>query len=332
MKTEILSAAESSFAIETACEFFKKGETVALPSETVYGLAANAFDAKAVARIFEAKERPLSDPLIVHIADPESLSQVAVGGLPDFLKKLTRSFWPGPLTLVLPRHPDLPDLVTAGQETVAVRCPAHPVFRRVLRACRFPLAAPSANRFGRISPTRATDVFAELQGRIPLILDGGACERGLESTIVLPIQVGGDAKKFALQILRPGPVTAEELADFAPIFIPEKTTAAPVTPGSLASHYAPRTPLHLLSEGEPPASWKCRGLIAWDEKTSAAQDYVATEYLSRGLDLHEAATNLYYAMRSLDQLQLDGICVEPLPETGIGRAIMDRLRRASFHG
>jgi len=295
----------------------ESGLPVALPTETVYGLAADALRPEAAARIFDAKERPLTDPLIVHLRGAEDLESVS---RPDALaRKLAERFWPGPLSLVLSRNNDVPDIITAGQDTVAVRAPAHPVFQQVLTAFGKPLAAPSANRFGRISPTRAGHVMAELDGRIALVVDGGACQRGIESTIVW-------LRPEGLQILRPGPVTMEELATIAPIV---ESPSAPASPGSLPSHYAPTTPLRILGEDPIPSSWQRRGLLAWGGANQ--KEYSAVRQLSPGLDFLEAAANLYSAMRALDSLQLDGICAEPIPETGLGRALMDRLRRAASH-
>ncbi|MFV0338732.1 MAG: L-threonylcarbamoyladenylate synthase [Chthoniobacterales bacterium] len=339
MKTEILSARadlpEMKYrsAIAEAVDTLKKNLPAALPSETVYGLAANALHPQAVAKIFEAKERPLSDPLIVHVADFVTMKRLVSEQLPEelsnLIQRLATAFWPGPLTFILPRSGEVPDLVTAGQDTVAIRCPAHPVFQDVLKTCGFPLAAPSANRFGRISPTSAAAVYVELQGRIPLVLDGGDCERGVESTIIFPRRIAANAPEISLQILRHGPITAEALSAFAPIFTSSKKGDLPTAPGSLASHYAPRTPFHLLGKSPIPAHWQNCGLLAWDKKFLSLRNFVAVEYLSPGLDLCEAAVNLYRAMRLLDDLHLDGICAEPLPEIGIGCAIMDRLRRAS---
>ena len=283
---------------------------MALPTETVYGLGADALDPAACAKIFEAKDRPLSDPLIVHVPSIEWLARLAVAS--ERALRLAENFWPGPLTLVLPRLGIVPDLATAGQETVAVRMSSHPVFQAVLEAFGKPVAAPSANRFGRISPTCAADVFAELGGRIPLILDGGPCPHGIESTIVLVNAEG-------LHILRNGPVTAEELAPFGPV---HGAVAGISAPGCLLSHYAPRTPMR-IAEPVPQANF---GLLAWQ---STGEGFTRVEQLSKTQNLREAAANLYGAMRRLDDAGLDGIIAEPVPETGLGAAIMERLRKAS---
>lgn len=301
--------------VEEVVRILRAGEVVGLPTETVYGLGADALNPLACARIFEAKERPFFDPLIVHVPDPEWMDRLA---RPVALaRRLVEAFWPGPLTLVLPRREVVPDLVTSGQETVALRMSAHPVFQTVAREFGRPIAAPSANRFGRISPTTADHVVAELEGRIPLVLDGGPCPFGIESTIVL-------LSDQNLSILRHGPVTAGQLADFAEVKAPDPTVAAP---GNLKSHYAPRTPLEILeTPGLMPESLKHTGLLAWSHSGAG---FAAVEHLSRSGDLCEAAANLYGAMRRLDEGGLQKILAEPVPETGLGVAIMERLRKAA---
>lgn len=325
MKVET-RVATAGAGIPAAVSLLAGGELVALPTETVYGLGADALDPAACAKIFEAKDRPLSDPLIVHVPSIDWLDRLAV--VPEAARRLAENFWPGPLTLVLPRREPVPDLVTAGQETVAIRMSSHPLFREVLKAFGKPVAAPSANRFGRISPTCVEHVLAELEGRIPLVLDGGPCAHGIESTIVL---VAADG----LHILRNGPVTAEELAAFGPV---HGSVAGISAPGNLASHYAPRTPLVI---GEPASATDFRaaggtgvltpysatvGLLSW---RSAGEGFARVEPLSKTQDLREAAANLYGAMRRLDAAGLDLILAEPVPETGLGAAIMERLRKAS---
>jgi L-threonylcarbamoyladenylate synthase len=296
--------------ISAAAALLAVGEVVALPTETVYGLGAAALDPTACARIFEAKERPLSDPLIVHVPGIAWLDRLAE--VSPLARDLAFRFWPGPLTLVLPRKDGVPDIVTAGQETVAVRMSAHPVFQAVLQAYGKPVAAPSANRFGRISPTSAQDVLAELGDRIPLILDGGPCLHGVESTIVL---VRGDE----LHILRHGPITTEELGEFGPV---RGSVVGLSAPGGLASHYAPRTPLVI---GDPVPSART-GLLAW---RGSGEGFEQVEFLSRTHDLREAAANLYAGMRRLDGAGLERILAEPVPEHGLGAAIMERLRKAA---
>ncbi|MEO6053781.1 MAG: L-threonylcarbamoyladenylate synthase [Chthoniobacterales bacterium] len=322
MRTETLAADSPSHlhhAIEVAANLLREGQAIALPTETVYGLAADALDAAAVVRIFEAKERPLSDPLIVHLPSRDWIDQVVK--IPKEAREMTsllmEKFWPGPLTLVLPRRDKIPDLVTAGQSTVAVRMSQHPVFRSIGKAFGKPLAAPSANRFGKISPTTADHVAAELQGRIPLIVDGGPCTHGIESTIVA-------IHEDTMSILRHGPITEEQLSEFGRI---TRNKGRIVAPGSMKSHYAPTKPLSLLDDEIEATSPLLRcGLISWKKN---GYQYKKTIKLSEQLDLHEAAANLYAAMREMDESDVEMIIVEPVPETGIGKAIMDRLRKAA---
>lgn len=314
----------SADAVARAVELLAGGEPVALPTETVYGLAADATRADAVLKIFEAKERPLFDPLIVHLPEPGWLDRVTRERSP-LAEKLAAKFWPGPLTLVLPRREIIPEVVTSGLATVAVRMSAHPLFREVASRFGKPLAAPSANRFGRISPTAAAHVMAELGGRIPLILDGGPTDFGVESTIVA---VDGDR----IKILRSGPVTMEDLSEFGKVVF-EKRGGIPVAPGQLRSHYAPRTPLQLVGDARdfvPAYGQKC-GLLAWN-LSFPAQSFAAVEILSREQNLREAAANLFTALRRLDEAGLELIIAEEIPEEGLGIAIMDRLRKASANG
>jgi L-threonylcarbamoyladenylate synthase len=303
-------------------EALEKGYVVALPSETVYGLAADATNTHAVARIFEAKERPLFDPLIVHVSTPGDVDEFAK--IPDFCRTLIEQFWPGPLTLVLPRRGKLiPDIVAAGLQTVAVRAPGHPVFREVLSAFGKPLAAPSANRFGRISPTSAEHVLAELNGRIPLILAAGSSNYGVESTIVL-------VEKTRLRILRNGPITPEQLSEFGEVVALE-ASGKTLAPGQLKSHYAPVTPLMVL-EADSSISFdpeKRYGLLRFDALFRPAEEFDVVETLSQTGNLREAAQNLFAAMRRLDESGVDVIVAQAVEEQGLGHAIMDRLRRAS---
>ncbi len=319
-----LSSAERGPAVGQAVELLHSGEVVALPTETVYGLAADALNVDAVVKIFEAKERPRFDPLIVHVSDSESVEKIAIVPVDtrNLINSLMRAFWPGPLTFVLPRREKIPDLVTAGLGTVAVRMSAHPVFAAVVREFGGALAAPSANRFGRISPTRAEDVLAELGGRIPLIVDGGSTQHGLESTII-------SVRDLTIEILRQGPVTLEHLKEFAPT-----ETARPrsqvVAPGQLPSHYAPRTLLVLAenaSEFVPAPHSRC-GLLAWNPAQDTRK-FAIVRLLSAAHNFTEAAANLFRYLRELDAANLDLIVAEAVPEHGLGAAIMDRLQRAA---
>src|SRR5205823_3452009 len=231
-----------------------------LPTETVYGLAADALNPDAVAKIFEAKERPRFDPLIVHLPNQEALDEIALIKS-QLAQKLMEKFWPGPLTIIFPKHEIVPDIVTAGLQTVAVRMSAHRIFREVVRTLNRPLAAPSANRFGRISPTTAQHVFDELSGRIPLIVDGGATEHGIESTIV---RVADER----IEVLRRGPVADDMLREFAEVRT--RASGGIIAPGQLPSHYAPTKPLSLVDDAEsfsPAPNQRC-GLLAWKASKS----------------------------------------------------------------
>lgn len=324
-------------AVEEAARLLRAGEVVALPTETVYGLAADALNPEAVAKVFEAKERPSFDPLIVHLPNKKMLEEVA--DIPEavrpVIQKLTEKLWPGPLTLVLPKKPCVPDIVTAGLPSVAVRVSKNAVFRRVAESLGRPIAAPSANRFGSISPTSAGAVAAELDDRIPLIIDGGACLCGLESTI---IKVEPGSPKPIITILRPGPVTPEDLKPYGRVKHASRTLVdeAAEAPGQLASHYAPRTPLRLLSSPEDfkPEPGKRYALMSYRGDASdgyvGLTDWVHVQILSPGKGkLPEAAVRFFYVLRELDRLGVDEIIAEPMHEHGMGIAMMDKLRRAA---
>ena len=325
-------------AVEEAVRLLRAGDVVALPTETVYGLAADALNPGAVAKIFEAKGRPSYDPLIVHIADKKQLDTVA--DVPEAIKKtliqLIERFWPGPLTLVLPKKACVPDSVTAGMPTVAVRVSSNPIFKRIIQALERPIAAPSANRFGAISPTSANAVFAELDGRIPLIVDGGACMHGLESTI---IRIEPGSPKPMITVLRPGPITVEDLKLYGKVQVLNRSVIdeASEAPGQLASHYAPRTPLRLLSKPSDftPVEGKRYALMSYrGEEKDGYLDLAEFEeimVLSPGNGkLPEAAVRFFYILRTLDELGVDEIIAEPMFEHGMGIAMMDKLRRASI--
>ena len=311
-----------------AVELLRKGELVALPTETVYGLAADALNSIAVAKIFEVKERPRFDPLIVHLPNRDWFERIVdvPAGDRQLIGRLADKFWPGPLTIVLPKREIVPDIVTAGLATVAVRISAHQVLSETVGELDKPLAAPSANRFGRVSPTTAQHVLEELDGRISLIVDAGATEHGIESTIVA-------VRDGRIAVLRRGPITSEHLSAFADV------VRAPLTdkissPGQLPSHYAPRTPLRLLDETESfsPERNQRVGLLAWSSRRTGARrslNFAAIRNLSDRGDLREAAANLFHYVRELDALGLDLIVAERVPTRGLGAAIMDRLERAS---
>ena len=301
-----------------ACRLLRSGALVAFPTETVYGLGADATSDAAVARIFAAKERPRFNPLIVHVATAADAD--AEVELDARARKLADAFWPGPLTLVLKRRPSsrLSLLVSAGLETVAVRAPGHEVAQALIRAAGVPIAAPSANRFGHVSPTTAAHVADSLDGRVSLILDGGPCRCGIESTIL-------DLSGEEATLLRPGAVTAEALADMlgAPLISAAATHDPRLparAPGLLRRHYAPGRPLRLNASASLPGEV----LIGFGPEAPA--DCVN---LSRAGDLEEAAVNLFATLRALDRPELAAIAVMPIPDEGLGRAINDRLTRAA---
>jgi len=311
----LLPATEAS--IGRAAEALAAGGLVAFPTETVYGLGADARNADAVAKIFAAKDRPQFNPLIVHVPDLATAESLAAFG--DEARTLAAAFWPGPLTIVAPRRPacGTADLVTAGLGTIALRVPGHPVARALLEKARLPIAAPSANRSGRISPTEAGHVAAEL-GDIPdVILDGGPCERGLESTVV---SVAGDTP----MLLRLGAVPRPEIEAVLGHSIEMVDKDAPIaSPGQLERHYAPQTPVRLnVTRVEPDEA-----LLAFG--TNAPKGAVTTLNLSAKGDLTEAATRLFAALRTLDESGARAIAVMPIPDEGLGEAINDRLRRAA---
>lgn len=321
-------------AVAEAVALLENGGLVALPTETVYGLAADAFDAEAVAKVFEVKERPSFDPLIVHIGHKRDLDIVAniPEELDEIVDELVSNYWPGPLTLVLPKKEDVPELVTSGLETVAVRMSAHEVMRAVAK--EIPVAAPSANRFGRISPTSADAVMEELGGKIPMVIDGGACRDGLESTIVAPEM---SEKGPVLRLLRPGPISREDLRKIAKVIKPKKTKADHIeAPGQVESHYAPTTPLVVMDKPSDfvPEEGVKYGLLSYrgegNSSLMEATDWAHVEIMSPGKGkLAEGAVRLFYCLRKLDAAGVDVIISESVSETGIGVAIMDRLRRAA---
>ena len=328
-------------SIMECAAILKRGGMVAIPTETVYGLAANALDAEAVARVFEAKERPSWDPLIVHVATFDMISRVA-DEFPDSARKLAERFWPGPLTLLLPRSAQLPGIVTAGRDTVAVRIPAHPVARALIAAADLPLAAPSANRFGRISPTTAEHVIRDLDGRIDAVLDAGGTSVGVESTVV-------DALRTPPLLLRSGGITREQLESVlgqVEIYSaqPQQAPQALASPGLAARHYAPTARL-LLVDGTPGALMEA--IVEHVQSEAERGEYVgvmvpelwlAEETLEAGGlvifdwgtwgDWPHLAQNLFAGLRYLDKPGVSVIVCPLPPEDGIGMAIRDRLMRA----
>jgi L-threonylcarbamoyladenylate synthase len=309
--------------IQQAAEIIKQGGVVAFPTETVYGLGADALNPLAVARVFEIKDRPYFDPLIVHIADLNEMSRLVTGFPPD-ADKLIQRCWPGPLTIVLFKTEEVPDLVTAGLPTVAIRMPSHPMALRLIKEAGRPIAAPSANPFGYVSPTTAEHVRDQLGHRVDLILDGGPCKVGLESTIV---SFSGEKPR----VLRPGGLPLEEIeAIIGRVELGPGEEEKPSSPGRLPRHYAPRTPIVIDGWEKDLEAYqnKKTGLLAF-RQVPVSFPLCDAEVLSPEGDLREAAVNLFAAIRRLDALNLDVILAESVPEVGLGRAIMDRLRRAS---
>lgn len=297
------------------------GELVAIPTETVYGLAANALDAESVANIFIAKDRPHFDPLIVHVKSVEAINDYVID-IPQWAEKLAAEFMPGPLTLVLKKKDCIPDIVTSGFATVGIRIPKHPLIHELLAKLDFPLAAPSANPFGYISPTSAQHVYDQLNGKIPYIIDGGVCSVGIESTIVGEV----DEKPV---ILRLGGTAPEDIWKIiGKCEVRTNSSSNPINPGSLEHHYAPK---HKLVFGEMNFSGydvNEIGIISFQKEYAdipKEQQYI----LSPSADLCEAAQKIFSAMRSLDGMDIKIIFAEHFPDVGLGRAINDRLKRAS---
>jgi len=326
--------------IEKAAALLRSGQLVAFPTETVYGLGANALDPEAVARIFSAKGRPSDNPLIVHIADPADVS--AIAEVPAAARKLMNAFWPGPLTLVMGKKENVPAIVTAGLSTVAVRMPDHPVALSLISAAGLPVAAPSANSSGRPSPTSADHVAEDMVGRIPLILDGGACRVGIESTVL-------DVSETPCTLLRPGDVTVDMLEAIlgGPVHIPEAVLAAlskgqtARSPGLKHTHYAPRAPLTVIT-GTPEnisnhiqdqiqaytAQDRTLGVLAASETADRYQGARVIPLGSRQSP-REMARSLFSALRQMDAWGVDAILAEGIAPLGEGLAFMNRLLRAA---
>ena len=309
--------------IERAAVLIRSGGVIAFPTETVYGLGANAFNPQAMLRIFEIKNRPSFDPLIVHIANIDSVKKLCADVSP-LAKKLMKKFWPGPLTLVLPKNKTVPDVVTSGLPTVAVRMPSHPVALALVRCAGVPIAAPSANPFGCLSPTTAAHVIKYLDGQIDLVLDGGKCPMGVESTIF-------DLTGEKPTLLRPGALSIEAIKEIVGEIGLNRNPTKPLAPGGLPQHYSPQTPLKLINNLKvmPMDHRKKKGLLTFRQPKNELPFFQRIEVLSQAADLREAAANLFSCLHKLDEEGLDVIYAEHVPEVGLGRAIMDRLRRAS---
>jgi L-threonylcarbamoyladenylate synthase len=316
--------AANSVSIAEAAEILRAGGLVGMPTETVYGLAANALDGAAVAKIFEAKGRPSFNPLIIHVADAATAAQIVE--MNEAAGAIARSFWPGPITLVLPRKAGggISDLASAGLDTLAVRVPNHPVALELLKVSGLPLAAPSANKSGSLSPTTPAHVHAQLGEEVDMILAAGACTVGLESTV---LDLSGDVPI----VLRPGGITAEQIAEVLGKevgYAKAEEGEAPKSPGMLLKHYAPNTPVRLnaidVKEGEALLAFgKTKFMVSGD----FPDDFLRN--LSEGQDLYEAASNLFAFLKELDGCGAKGIAIMAIPESGIGIAINDRLRRAA---
>ena len=317
--------AEIGTDIDKAAEFLKQGNVVAIPTETVYGLAANALDENAVRSIYEAKNRPLHNPLILHLADKSELLKY-VAEIPAIAHQLLEAFCPGPLTFLLPKTEKVPALITHGMPRVAVRIPNHPLTLKLLKKLPFPLAAPSANPSGYISPTKALHVQNQIGDKIPYILDGGNCEQGIESTII-------GFKNEEVIIYRLGAITIEEIEKVTPnisLYLREENI--PDAPGMLLKHYSPRTPFILtenIANSIQEHFTEKIGLLLFSNSNYTVTENRVQKILSNKGDMKEAATQLYAAMHDLDALSLDIIIAEKFPNYGIGKAINDRLERAA---
>jgi L-threonylcarbamoyladenylate synthase len=312
--------AEIGKDINKAKVLLQEGKLVAIPTETVYGLAANALNVSAVSRIFEVKKRPYFDPLIVHIRDIGAATLYAEN-VPAAAVALAEKFWPGPLTLLVKKKLIVPDLTTSGLDTVALRCPDHPLTTELLRQLDFPLAAPSANPFGYVSPTKASHVSEQLGSEIDYILDGGDCEVGIESTIV-------GFENNSPVVFRIGGLSIEMIEDVVgPTVVRDHSTSDPKAPGQLKSHYAPHVRVvigdleQLLQQFNPHST----GLLSFRKDFNSPYQFV----LSPSGSLKEAAQNLFTALRGFDKMPIDVILAELVPDTGLGKAINDRLKRAA---
>ena len=310
-------------SVSEAARLLKDGEVVAIPTETVYGLAGNAFEPKALAKIFAAKERPTFDPLIVHIADIAQLTDIAKD-IPDSAYRLAEAYWPGPMTIILPKKDCIPDLCTSALPSVAVRFPSHPIAQAIIKESGLPLAAPSANLFKHVSPTTAEHVAAQLADRIAGIVDGGPCSVGVESSI---ISLAGEKPT----VLRPGAITPEMFAKVLGDVTIKESTSKPgqpmLAPGQCDTHYRPQVPLYY---GKIPASFTLPEHTVRIAFGTQAGPIPATVNLSATGDMVEATSKLYAFMHDLDDPKYDLILVDPIPNTGVGMALNDRLKRASI--
>lgn len=322
-KIRILQMTIISSDISKAVNILNKEDVVAIPTETVYGLAGNIYSEKAIKKIFEVKQRPLFNPLIVHLHSIEQVESIAE--FPVNARLLAERFWPGPLTLILKKKVVVPDLITAGKDTVAVRIPNHPVTLNLLQQLPFPIAAPSANPFNRISPTKSAHVERYFRDAIPMVLEGGECSKGIESTIV-----GFENGKAVLYRL--GSLALQDIEQvIGEIVLKNKKEQAPNAPGMLAKHYAPLTKTYLVDNAEKfvvDYPYLSIGVLKFTTPITA-KNIKHLEILSESGDLEEATANLYSALHKLDALTLDMIVAEKLPDYGLGQSINDRLERAA---
>ena len=331
MKTQLLPP--TSEALSRAAALLREGEVVGFPTETVYGLGANGLDADAAEKIFQAKGRPGDNPLIVHISSEEELAPLIAGEPCEAARRLMAAYWPGPMTLIFPKSPQVPERVTAGLATVAIRMPAHPVARRLIELAKVPVAAPSANRSGRPSPTTAEDVFEDMNGRIPLILDGGACGVGLESTVI-------DLTGSAPRVLRPGGITQAQIEAVTQICEVDPAVLHPLgegerprSPGMKYKHYAPRGEVTIF-RGPGTVREICNRYDRSEDALILALEGNLSQYgdrriISLGPDARAMAQNLFGALREADRMGAKVIFCEAVEPTGVGLAVMNRLLRAA---
>lgn len=308
------------YDIDIAAQYIRDGKLVAFPTETVYGLGADALNPMAVAKIFELKERPSFDPLIIHIADTTQLEKL-VSGIDERAYKLAQKFWPGPLTMILPKSRIVPEIVTAGLPTVGIRMPNHGIALELIRKSGCPIAAPSANKFGRISPTTAAHVKKQLPN-VDYIINGGKTAVGIESTII-------ELTKYGFIILRNGIVTQEEIETIVPFDFRSKTNYKLSAPGMLKSHYSPKKMFLIADNAMPNIDKSKAGLISFSGELE--NDYRKVIRVSERKDLKDYAVNMFEAMHTFeDDNEIEIIVAEPVNDSGIGKAIMDRLKKAEF--
>ena len=338
MITQLINPSENPSCIEYAGELLRNGAVVGIPTETVYGLAANAYDTKAVKSIFQAKGRPQDNPLIVHIASFEQIYDIAAE-VPPQAKALADAYWPGPMTIILPKKDSIPMVTSGGLYTVGIRFPSHPIARQIIKAAGVPLAAPSANTSGRPSTTTAKHVFEDLNGKIPLIIDGGACSVGVESTV---ISLCGDKPR----LLRPGGISLEQLEAVLGEVVVDRALREKIddsekvsAPGMKYRHYAPKAPVTVVF-GSPKASadyifaqlGENSGVLCFDDCADTFSGHAVVKTFGRSDDEHEQAREIFDALRSFDFTDVSEIFAQCPPSDGIGLAVSNRIKKAAgFH-